>query len=642
MRTLWTTDPGPDPALRQIFAADRPSAVATAVVSGVEVVVTLVDEHEDFDCHLGGLHHERCPEPGVRIWDRASGALIRAVRDVCDNGTGYPAVLVTVTVDGGPLAVVRDWARPPKVVDLETGRRVGTLPGHDNATDVQVIAIVELAEGPAVVTTGWDGILRVAALTTGRTTTVDTGERSNAVAVVHLAGRPVAATGRDAVTLWDLVDGTRAGVLTLADGRVPAAIVSWPDSNPMIAVLDFDGAIAVWDAGTGNCRPLDVRLAPRPLSIAAFAAADGRPLLGIDDGEAVNLWDVHADAPFGAPLAGPVRGARMLADGPGNVLIGSPIDDAVSVWRIDGKRPHAGSRHRSEVRCIAVTPDGWIVAGGGDGALGRWRLADGAREPDLGSLPGRVNALAAVFHQAQTYVLAVGGDLHGTQDGTLYRWADGHPLPAVALDHRGQVDIALTFDVDGEPTVLTAGCDGQIHLTQVCTGLRLGTIANTYPPRGIAVGLLAGRPVAAICGMFGPFAVWDLTTRAKIATPAAANVQIGEAARGWIDTGTGATVVTVHEPLVRVHNLLTGAVTQLQPGADEPVTALATTDDPARPAAVAIARTDGTVSIVDAATQRDICRLTLQYPATALTWAHDGQLILACRRDIHCVEVPAF
>ena len=640
MRTVWTTDSGPDPALRKVFAADRPSAVATAVVGGIDVLVTLTDEHEDFDCHLGELHRERCPEPGLRIWDRGTGALIRAVHDVCDNGTGHPAVLVTVLVDGRPLAVVRDWARPPKVVDLETGRRVGALPGHDDAMDVQDLATAESADGPVVVTAGWDGILRVTTLSSGRTMTVDTGERLNAVAVGDAAGRPVAATGRDAVTVWDLVDGTRAGVLPLADGRVPAAIVSWPDTDPSFAVLDMDGAITVWDIETGSRRVLGGRLTPRPESIAALTATGGRPLLGIEDGETVALWDVHADAPFGAPLAGPVSHARMLADGPGVLLVGSPADDAISVWHLDGARPPAGSGHRSTIRCLTVTPDGQIVAGGSDGVLSRWRLDSGTREPDLGSLPGRVNAVAAVSHGADTYLLAVGGDLHETQDDTLYRWADGHPRPATTLDHGGQVDIALTFHLDGEPAVLTTGCDGQIHLTQIRTGHHLGTIADTYPPRGAAVGLLAGRPAAAICGMFGRLTLRDLATRTEIATPAAANVEDGEAARGWIDTGTGPSVVTVRESLVRVHNLHTGAVAQLEPGHDAPVTALATTDDPARPDAVAIARTDNTVSVVDAATGQNIGRLTLPFPAQALTWAPGNRLIVACRRDLYCVEVP--
>ena len=146
---------------------------------------------------------------------------------------------------------------------------------------------------------------------------------------------------------------------------------------------------------------------------------------------------------------------------------------------------------------------------------------------------------------AHTHLLSVGGELGGVQDGALHRWTDGHLRPVIALGHRGEVTIALAFVVDGELVVLTAGADGEIHLTQVDTGRRVGTIAQAYPPRGIAVGLMAGRPAAAICAMFGPFAVWDLATRTVISTPAAANVEIGEAALGWIDTGTGPAVVTV-------------------------------------------------------------------------------------------------
>ncbi|KUL21718.1 WD40 repeat domain-containing protein [Actinoplanes awajinensis] len=618
MRTLWSTWSGPDPALRQVFAADQPAALAAAVVGGVDVLVTLTDQHEDFDCHLGDLHHERCPEPGLRIWDRATGALLRTVPDV-----GSSALFVTVVVDGRPLAVIRDWARAPKLVDLETGKDLGTLPGHDDARDVQDMTTAVLADGPAVVTVGWDGFLRVTALRSGRTTTVDTGERLNAVAVAHVAGHLVAATGRDAVTLWDLVDGTRAGVLPLSDGQVPAVIVSWPGS-PTVAVLDFDGAITVVDAETGSRRLLDARFVLRPWSIAALAAADGGPLLGIADGEAVTLWDVRAGGPVGAPLAGPVRYARMLSGGPGILLAGSAVDDAISVWHLDGERAGAGSGQRTDIRCLTVTPDGEIVAGGGDGALSVWRVADGARRPDLGSLPGRVNAVAAI----QACLLAVGGDLHETHDGALHRWVDGHPQPAITLGHGEEVDVAVPFELDGEPAVLTAGCNGRIQLTQVRTGLHLGTIDNDYPPRGVAVGLLDGRPTAAVGGMFGPLTVWDLVTR----TGKAVNAEIGEAVRGWI--GAGSAVVTVHGSLVRMHDLRTGEVSRVEPGQDAPVVALAAADG-----VIAMARTDNTVSVVDVSTRQRIGLLTLPYPAQALAWAPHGRLVLACRRDLYCAEV---
>ncbi|GAA2711852.1 WD40 repeat domain-containing protein [Actinoplanes palleronii] len=615
MRVLWSTWSGPDPALRQVFAADQPAALATAVVGGVEVVVTLTEGHEDFDCNLGDLHHQRCPEPGMRIWERATGALLRTVPEV-----GSSALLVTVVVDGRPLAVVREWARPPTVVDLETGRGLGTLPGHDSALDVQDMTAVMLADGPAVVTVGWDGFLRVTALRSGRTTSVDTGERLNAVAVVHVAGRPVAATGRDAVTLWDLVDGTRAGALRLSsDGGVPAAIVSWSGSS-MIAVLDFDGVITVGDAGAGGRRLLGERLALRPWSIAALVAADGRPLLGMADGETVNLWEVRAEVSVGAPLIGPVSHARMLSGGPGVLLVGSEADDAISMWDLGGEgRPGVGTGHPSDIRCLAVTPDGEVVAGGGDGVLSVWRLADGVRGPDLGSLPGKVSAVAAV----QTCVLAAGGDLR-----SLFRWVDGDSAPAVTLDDGEDVDIAVPFELDGEPAVLTAGCHGQIRLTQVRTGLHLGTIVNRHPPRGVAVGLLDGRPTAAIGGMFGPMTVCDLVAR----TEKGVNVEIGEAVRGWI--GAGPAVVTVRGSLVRMHNLRTGEVSPVEPGQDVPVAALAAADG-----LIAIARVDTTVSVVDATTGQGLGRLTLPCPAQALAWAPHGRLVLACRRDLYCAEV---
>ena len=73
-------------------------------------------------------------------------------------------------------------------------------------------------------------------------------------------------------------------------------------------------------------------------------------------------------------------------------------------------------------------------------------------------------------------------------------------------------------------------------------------------------------------------------------------------------------MVAVLESLVQVHNLLTGAVSQLRPGHKEPVTALATISDPAPYAAVAIVRTDGSTSVVDAIAER----------------------------EVHCVKVPAF
>lgn len=288
-----------------------------------------------------------------------------------------------------------------------------------------------------------------------------------------------------------------------------------------------------------------------------------------------------------------------------------------------------------DLRCVTTAPDGWVVTGDAGGVLRRWRLSDGARGADLGSLPARVNAVAAVADGARVHLLAGGGELGGTHDDMLHRWADGHRQRAVPA-HRGEVDVVLPFPLDGAPAVLTSGCDRQVHLTDVRTGERLDTITGTDRPRGVAVGLLAGRPAAAISWRSGPLAVWDLSARTEIATPAAAHVRAGEAARAWVATEVGPAVVTVREARVRVHLLLIGAVAEVQPGRADPVTALTATGS----TAIAIARADGSVSVVDIVTGREAGRLSLPHPATALAPAPGGLLVMASRRDLYCAEVP--
>ncbi|WP_328472102.1 WD40 repeat domain-containing protein [Actinoplanes sp. NBC_00393] len=701
MRIVWTTDQGPDPALRQVFRAAQPSAVAAAVVDGREVVVTLVDEHEDFDCELGELHFERCPEPGLRVWDRATGTLIRTVSGVCDNGTGYPALLAVVEMDGHPLAVVGDWARPPKLVDLAAGRRIGSLAGHDDTVQVQGIAV----DGTVVVTAGWDGVLRSTDLSTGRTQAIHTGERMNAVAVVRIDGRPVAVAGRDTLSLWDVADGSRLGVLEPAGDSAITALATWPAAGPaahagppaaglpaaagpggpraavgsdgpraatsarslspetgsggLVAARDTGGGIVVWDIATGRQRRLGIGPLRLPGDIAAVTGLGGERLVAVDDGEAIAVWDVDAGTPLRAPLTGPVSQARLTAAGPGTLLAGSATDDMVSVWHLgadsagDDRVPvfeleadsaaddivserqleAAPSGGATDIRCLAVTPDGWVVAGGSDGVLRRWRAADGQPDPvAAGKLPGRVNVVRAVENSGRVQLVAAGGDLHGVQDGLLHRWVDGRAAPPVEVDHRGEVKIIVPYG----PLLLTGGTDGLIHVIDLRTGQRQATIDSTYPPRGLAAGRLNGRTVVAITGMFEPFTLWDLESGTAMASPAL-GVQVGEAAQAWITTAAGPSMVTVHEARVRVHHLLTGTTTDQQADIAEPVTALAATES----AKVAIARTDCSVSVIDVRSGKEDGRLTLPYPAAALAWAPAGRLIIACRRDLWCAELPA-
>jgi hypothetical protein len=88
-------------------------------------------------------------------------------------------------------------------------------------------------------------------------------------------------------------------------------------------------------------------------------------------------------------------------------------------------------------------------------------------------------------------------------------------------------------------------------------------------------------------------------------------------------------IVTVLHDTARVRDVTTGFATVLDPGNTAVVTAIAAADH-----AVAVARADGSVSIVDPSVGKVRDTAKLPYPATALCWSPGGQLVVACRRDL--------
>ncbi|MFD0203419.1 MULTISPECIES: WD40 repeat domain-containing protein [Saccharothrix] len=610
MRILWTTSRGTDPRLARVLPAVRGDAVARAVVDGVPVHVTATEPHYDGDCARPHTHD--CAAATLRVWDAATGELLRTVHD-----TGGQH-LATAVVGGRPVAVTCGWGDAPRTVDLASGVVLGELTRHRDV--VRGLATVTLPDGPAAVSAGWDGTIRVVDLATGRARVLDTGERLDALAVLDVGGRPVAAVAGDVVDLWDLDRGVPVGYLpTAAKVR---EIAGWPGA---VATLSWDGDVELWDVASAQRLACGMPGRRWAHDIAAVAAEDGRRLIALSDSEAVHLWDVEDDRPVGPPLVGPTSGCALADGGPGVLVTVSDVDESIGVWRIGTDARPLGAGHQSTVRCLAVTADR-VIAGGTDGTVGSWRLADGGHERVVGVLPAPVRAVAAVGDR----VLAGGGDLNGVTDRELHRWrGDGVDRP-VAVDHRGEVRLVVTTVLDDRPVALTAGCDETLHVTDVLTGDRIGGVPGGSQPDGLAVGELDGRPVVAISRAFGPFGLWDLAGNAPITTPITEAAEVLEQVRAFVHTGDGPAVVTVRHHVVRVRALATGDARHLDPDHGEPVTALAV--HPGRTAAVA--RADCSVTVFDLDTLAPVDALTLPHPATALAWTPDGDLVVACRRDL--------
>ncbi|TDC80302.1 WD40 repeat domain-containing protein [Actinomadura sp. 7K507] len=356
---------------------------------------------------------------------------------------------------------------------------------------------------------------------------------------------------------------------------------------------------------------------------------DGRRLTAISDHEAVHLWDVDARRPVGPPMVGPTGWCALASDGPGTVVTASGPDEAIGVWRTGPEPTHQGTGHTSTITCLAAGPEG-VIAGGTDGTVGRWPLEHG-RGQVVGALSAPVRAVAAVAAGDGVTVLAGGGDLHGTTDDALHRWIDGGPDQPVIVNHRGEVRIVVTTVLDGRPVALTAGCDETLRITDVTSGERLGDIPGRHQPDGIAVGLMGGRLVAAVSRAFGPFQLWDLAGDVPILTPVTEAMEALERVHAVVQSDEGLAIVTVRGHVVRIRGLRTGTTWHLDPDNGEQVTAVAIRDSVSP---LAVARMDGLVHLFDLPAKTVVDTLMLPYAATALAWTPDGDLLIACRRDL--------
>jgi serine/threonine protein kinase len=273
---------------------------------------------------------------------------------------------VAFSPDGKTLAAagdegaVRLWASPLNTVPTF----VPPLKGHDDS----ILALAFAPDGTTFATGSADRTVKVWETAARREKHTLSGHRRRVLAVAFSPnGKSLASAGDDEVIkLWDAATG--APLRDLRGHTDSVNGLAFAPGGKALASAGHDGAVLLWDPTAGKVRHT-LRGHAGPVRAVAFSS-DGKTLAtgGADGG--VQLWDAETGAKLDRLDSG-ARAPRVagLAFGPGGRLLAAARENDVRVWEVETRKSSPAqvfSGSAGGLRCVAVSPDGKVIAFAGD------------------------------------------------------------------------------------------------------------------------------------------------------------------------------------------------------------------------------------------------------------------------------------
>lgn len=229
-------------------------------------------------------------------------------------------------------------------------------------------------------------------------------------------GSKLASGGSEGVKIWDIPKGTLIKNIPLPSSVESLAFS--PDGQTL-AIGMGNGTITIWQANTW--RSLKSFPAHSDSVSALVYSPDGTMIASGGGGKKdklIRLWSSR-QAEYGNLLhtfTGHEHWIFSLAFAPdGQTLISSSIDRTIKVWNSRTRRLLLSIPVGIgiDVREVAISPDGKLLASGNNSLIRLWSLPDGKY---LGDLPGRESFVLSLAFASNNQLIS------GSEDGTIKIW----------------------------------------------------------------------------------------------------------------------------------------------------------------------------------------------------------------------------